>query len=104
MWRRVIHEKYNGRCAICGKEPIQCHHIFSRRFSVVRWDVDNGIGLCYFHHHRFAHSDYERFRDVVIELIGQDVFEALKERAYSGKKLTLLDLDRIKEELEVWNT
>jgi hypothetical protein len=36
---------------------------------------------------------------VVIQLIGQDVFDKIKEMAYSGGKLTLLDLDRIKEEL-----
>ena len=99
LWRNKIHERCEGKCEICGKSPVQAHHVFSRRYTGSRWLVDNGVGLCYFHHKFFAHVKYEEFRCWFIERIGQDRFDAIKEMAYNVVKFTPDDLDRIKEEL-----
>ena len=61
--------------------------------------VDNGVGLCYFHHKFFAHVKYEEFRQFFVDLVGKDRFDALKEMAYSVTKFTSDDLEQIKRDL-----
>jgi hypothetical protein len=48
-----------------------------------------------------AHTHFERFRDFVIERIGQEMYDILKEKAYSVVKLSVEDLKGIKNEMHI---
>jgi len=52
IWRKSVYEKNNWKCALCGsKKKINAHHIlYGNNFSELRFNADNGITLCEFHH------------------------------------------------------
>ena len=54
MWKHKVKERDNYMCQVCNKkvEGRNCHahHILPRQFDKLRWDVANGITLCYQHH------------------------------------------------------
>ena len=54
IWKTKVKQRDNYMCQICNKkvEGKNCHahHILPRQFSKLRWDVANGITLCYRHH------------------------------------------------------
>jgi 5-methylcytosine-specific restriction endonuclease McrA len=47
LWRKAIHER-DKVCQMCGNnsDRLNAHHVIGRRNRNVRWDLDNGIGLC----------------------------------------------------------
>lgn len=50
-WANAVKERDGNKCVICGRtDRINCHHIISREDKNFRWDLDNGIVLCNFHH------------------------------------------------------
>jgi len=49
VWGEVIHRIYT-QCDICGKSPIEAHHLISRANTATRHSIENGIGLCCNHH------------------------------------------------------
>jgi len=80
----------------CTSTTIYTHHIFSRRYLQTRWDMENGISLCIYHHSLQAHGDPENFRDFVIKRMGQQRFMALKARAYmSAAPVRVQDIDLV---------
>ena len=46
-WSKAICYKYKGKCALCGAEGTQAHHIVKRRYKLTRWLVGNGVWLCH---------------------------------------------------------
>lgn len=54
IWRASVYRRDNWKCKIndvfcCGR--IEAHHIFSwRDYPELRYDINNGITLCHFHH------------------------------------------------------
>jgi len=46
LWRQCITKLFKGRCAKCGCEGTDCHHLIKRRNKHTRWDVMNGLLLC----------------------------------------------------------
>lgn len=89
----------NGICQYCGKKGTQAHHILSRRHYGSRWLVSNGLFLCSGCHLFIAHRDYEKFRQRVIELLGEEEFERIKAIAYSVVKFTADDLEEVRRGL-----
>jgi len=51
-WRRLVLLRDKGMCQIGKKKPnrIHIHHIISRQVKELRYDVMNGIALCFYHH------------------------------------------------------
>ena len=49
LWGEVIHKIYT-ECAVCGKQPVEAHHLISRANTATRHAIENGIGLCALHH------------------------------------------------------
>lgn len=45
-WRRAVKAYHGEYCVRCGNEPVECHHIVKRRYSVLRNDWRNGLPLC----------------------------------------------------------
>jgi len=45
LWSKIVRQ--GGVCAICGSQKhLNAHHIISRRFTPLRWDLKNGVCLC----------------------------------------------------------
>lgn len=86
LWSHLIREIYQGKCSLCGKDGTQAHHFFPKGgHSACRWDVHNGLWLCFGCHIRRIHQggDTEPARDALIRRIGLQKFVALKERSSS---------------------
>lgn len=60
LWREAVYKQFGGRCALCGKDDAQAHHVVGRRRRVLRWDVQNGILLCT-GCHECAHKNQPKF-------------------------------------------
>ena len=59
-WRFAVYKRDMNLCGICGvrKDPMVAHHLDGFNiFPEKRFDVDNGVTLCDFHHISF-HSNY----------------------------------------------
>ena len=80
IWSKLVRDR-DGTCVHCGRFPVQAHHIFGRGYKSTRWNLDNGISLCYKCHMFWAHSKYEEFRDWIIETIGEEKYLSLKEQS-----------------------
>ena len=54
IWSKKVRERDNWTCQVCRKKLekryAQAHHILPRGMKGMRWDVNNGITLCYNHH------------------------------------------------------
>ena len=83
IWSKAVVERDGHRCRYCGNNGNQPHHIFTRRHRSTRWDLDNGITLCWHHHFHLAHGEPEMFREFLMKEIGEKQFEILKRRAWS---------------------
>jgi 5-methylcytosine-specific restriction endonuclease McrA len=99
LWGEYV-RKRDGSCIVCGScNHLQAHHIFSRRYFNTRFNIDNGVSLCFAHHHHLAHSLYEEFRDKMIEFIGIDKYESLKKESKEIVKYSSDDLLTLKNKL-----
>ena len=47
LWSRAVKADWNGRCAVCGGEARDSHHLIPRQHYATRYDIRNGIALCY---------------------------------------------------------
>ena len=56
LWREII--KRNGTCDWCGKSSgkLDAHHVMGRGRKSLRWDLRNGVALCFRCHRLKAHS------------------------------------------------
>lgn len=59
-WRNSVYDRDNYRCIICGNNNIQAHHLDGWNWcKEKRYDIENGLTLCKFHHNDF-HKKYGR--------------------------------------------
>lgn len=49
-WRNAVLKRDGNKCVICGGYFPSCHHIIPKQFKEFKYDVNNGICLCYNHH------------------------------------------------------
>jgi predicted restriction endonuclease len=53
IWKKAVKVRDLYRCQICGVQykegdkGLHSHHIIPRQFENYRWDVDNGLSLCF---------------------------------------------------------
>ena len=50
LWSRAIRDDWNNRCAVCGRDVTEAHHLIPRQNELFRYDLMNGIALCTQHH------------------------------------------------------
>lgn len=89
-----------GRCCQkCGSisGSISAHHAFGRRHRATRWDVMNGVGLCYPCHIHWAHRDPSGFTEWFKKHIGSDQYDRLAEAHNQIVKHTTEDLTAMLE-------
>lgn len=71
-------------CMMCGQQASQLHHFFSKKsHAAIRFEPNNHCPLCYGCHIFRVHSagDTEGLRDKLIDRIGWDAFESIKEHS-----------------------
>jgi 5-methylcytosine-specific restriction endonuclease McrA len=82
LWRRSVYERDNYCCLICGKyleegnkHNCQAHHIIDKKnHPQFKYDVMNGITLCYYDHKNSSKSPHLNAL-VFIELLKERRFE-----------------------------
>jgi hypothetical protein len=91
-WARII--KRDGKCAKCGEtKNLHAAHIFSRVAKSVRWDLDNGIPLCFYHHLRWGHQNPMLFSKFATKYLGEEKMLALEQRQAQVKKWSLAEME-----------
>ena len=86
LWSTIIHKR-DKWCMICGKVDgvLNAHHINSRSHIATRWDVRNGVLLCFWCHQR-VHNDPPWGIQQVTILTASDLFDELYSLAHTIKK------------------
>ena len=103
LWRECIRAR-DRTCRVCNHGGrVDAHHIMGRRHKATRWDLENGILLCWNHHVKYGHADPENLRDNIIDCIGIAKYNALKKKSQNNGKacrFSMADLEDIKDKLK----
>jgi len=82
LWREVVIKKYGDKCEVCGKPAIHCHHFYPKGlFSHLRFDIENGVPLCFHCHFSRHHKGDPTVNETIIEKRGKEWYNKLKEKA-----------------------
>jgi hypothetical protein len=72
-WRKAVIERAGNKCEYPGctvkATQLHAHHFYTRRIVPLRYDIENGVALCSYHHTLgpfAAHKDPD-FKDIIIE-------------------------------------
>ena len=76
---KEVYEKtlnlFNNRCAICGSNQVQCHHIrYGGLYGGRKTYMGNIIPLCK-NHHDLVHTNKKKYRPILIEMIHKKMEE-----------------------------
>ena len=109
LWSYAVRLRDNFTCQKCHKKypensrGLHPHHLFTRSKKSTRWDMDNGLTLC-FAHHLYAHSHPHDFKDWLIGKKGQEWWSNLRYMSNQIKKidleLTAVILEAVIREME----
>lgn len=106
LWSKAVRLRDKGKCVLCGSDShCQAHHWYHTRAqgNSTRWNINNGITLCYTCHLYKVHSGAAYYmnqaKDAAIRIIGQ---EALKEldKPDTVTKYTEQDFIEIRDNLK----
>ena len=110
LWKEII--KSVGRCEWCGREngQMHAHHIFGRSRFVLRWDIRNGVCLCFqCHKPQGAHSpnvlNVERYVKWVKEYKADDweyLSDKMKQPIETITTVKLMDILEMLKEAKKW--
>ena len=76
---KEVYEKtlnlFNNRCAICGSNQVQCHHIrYGGLYGGRKTYMGNIIPLCK-NHHDLVHTNKKKYMPILIEMINKKMEE-----------------------------
>ena len=104
LYVRLLASGYCKRCWLLGKpkaykgyKNLDCAHFHSRSKRSVRWDIENVAPLCCGCHSFLDGNPLEKI-EFFLEILGQEKFNALNDRANKIKKYTQSDI----KELELY--
>ena len=100
-WTEAVKVRADYRCEYCGRSKpyvLNAHHIFGRRHSTVKYDLDNGICLCY-NCHNEAHNNPE-FIKWIVNYIGKDRYDRIKAKHDQVKKWTEIEKREVYQSLK----
>ena len=82
LWFEAIYKRDKGVCQYCKRgDTLAAHHIFGKKaYPSGRWNLDNGVLLCYAHHIFYAHAKPEEFRRWVIPWLAKRLGYYVKEK------------------------
>jgi len=89
------------KCMVCGGLAGFNHHFFHKsNYGVLRFEPNNHCPICYGCHEYTIHTkgDTEGLRDTLIEKIGQEAFDRMKEK---GQELANRSMPYLRSVLEV---
>ena len=99
LFSKVVRAR-DGACRNCNStNRLQAHHIIQRTYKLSRYNPSNGIAFCsscHFH----EKVNHEKFRDMVISVIGEKQYLDLKKKYMVQHKWTLDELKTIRDELK----
>ncbi len=102
-WSKLI--KLGGYCEYCKKSGVrlEAHHIIGRRNLNTRWDKENGICLCTYHH-KFsstfsAHETPTVFTEWLESYWGKERLEFLKNESKKNRSYSVTDYLEIEKGL-----
>lgn len=99
LWSRCVIAR-DKTCRVTNSEDrLSAHHIRSRTHRSTRWDLDNGLCLSW-RVHFLQKANPERFQDQVIEVIGDNKYQALKRKSLTVYDYNIKDLEELKEHLK----
>ena len=81
LWSEAVKMKANNRCEYCHKNNIFLNscYIIGRRYRTLRWDLKNGMCLCYIHHQAYDHH-LPQHDDIINTVVGKSRIENLKKQ------------------------
>lgn len=80
-WSKRVKAKNGGKCLMCNRESTPAH-IFGRGILATRLIIDNGVPLCFYHHHRFDSLSSGRRKQTAILFIGGFIYNELEKLVY----------------------
>ena len=101
LWAMVVKKRANYVCEYWGcrrTENLNAHHVFSRSRASTKFDIENGLCLCSYHHslgNDSAHKSPEFLKKVLGEIEGyapirtEAWYQMLRLRANTPTKLDL---------------
>ena len=87
LWSEAVHLR-DKVCRVCGNTKGQAHHIFTRKHFNTRWNLENGILLCFDCHKNTAHEKPLDFFDWLQKQAGQDWIDDLRTKAKKTVKFS----------------
>ena len=105
LWSLII--RILGKCEICDNSgcKLDAHHIEGKGTLLLRYNLDNGIALCFNCHRNGVHSPASSvqasFRKKIMEIRGQDKMEELARLRYVTIKLTDTQLLEIEKKFKI---
>lgn len=112
LWSDLVKLQWGNKCAYCWKkEYLNSHHLFTRSRRATRWDTDNWICLCSWHHtlssEFSAHQTSLEFFLWLEDKFWRDWIEVRKEKSLQVYKTSSEDLQEIikwlKEEIKLFD-
>ena len=105
LWGDAVFKRDKGTCQKCGrKDTLAGHHIFGKKaYPSGRWNLDNGILLCYGHHIHFAHKSPYLFEDWMKKNqngFGSGMWDWLHSLVIQPSQFRARDFEEIKARLE----
>ena len=98
LWSKCVRAR-DGKCQICGDDNrLSAHHIRSVTHNTTKYDLENGLCLCWKCHSQ-QKWHHERFQDMVIDIIGDDKYRELKRKSLCVVDYSTADLEDLKEDL-----
>ena len=99
LWSLCVRAR-DKTCRNCNSDyMLQGHHLIQRTYKLSRYNLENGLILCARCHFP-EHVNPEKFRDMILGVIGEDKYLELKKRYMVQYKWTLPELREIKENLK----
>lgn len=99
-WAESVKRNAKGRCERCGKyEGVQSHHVVGRQNHALRFDVRNGVALCWYDHYVFAHQHPLDFAEWFREHRPADYAYVMDPENRKPVKRTIQDYMDLNEEL-----
>ena len=99
LWSKCVRIKQKT-CRNCGRDcGLQGHHLIQRTYKLGRYDTRNGLCLCNRCHFP-EHVNPEKFRDMILSVIGEEKYSELKKRYMVRYKWSIPELKEIKDGLK----
>ena len=99
LWSQCIIARDRTCRGSNSSDRLSAHHIRSRTHRATRWDLDNGLCLSW-KVHFLQKANPERFQDLIINIIGDEKYAALKRKSLVPVDYTIADIEDIRDHLK----